>query len=55
MDEIKNIRYLESFSSLKASRPSISLILGLSFVAFGGVLGKLKLNKPSATETIAAR
>ena len=55
IDEIKNIRYLESFKSFNASRPSISLMLGLSLVAFGGVLGKLKLNKPSATETTAAR
>ena len=38
MDEMKNIRYLESRKSFNASKPSISLILGLTFVALGGVL-----------------
>ena len=41
--------------SSKASSPRISRILGLSFLAFGGVLGKVKLNNPRVIETIAAR
>ena len=56
IDDIKNIKYFESFSNFKASRPNISLIFGLAVpFPFGGVLGKLKLNKPSVTDTIDAK
>ena len=44
-----------SFNNLKASKPKISLIFGLSFLALGGVLGKEKLKSPRATETSAAK
>ena len=52
----KNIKYLESLRSFKASSPNISFKLGLEeFFPLGGVFGNEKLKIPKITETMAAK
>src|SRR5260221_10098070 len=53
-DAIKNMVKERSLNKTKASAPSICAKVVFSLFAFGGVLGRKKLSRPSAADATAA-